>query len=44
MTLDRIDGLNAMICQSTVGQMDVIERLITGPPANGKHLVDASAC
>jgi len=34
MTLDRTDGLNVNICQSIAGQMEVIERLVIGFPAD----------
>ncbi len=34
MTHDRTDGLDVNICQSIAGPMDVIERLVIGPPAD----------
>lgn len=43
MTHDRTDGLNANICQSIVGQMEVIARLVIGPPADRDLLFAESA-
>jgi len=43
MTLDRTDGLNANICQSIVGQMEVIERHVIGLPADRDLLFAESA-
>ena len=43
MTLHRTDGLDVNICQSIAGLMDVIERLVIGPPADRDLLFAESA-